>query len=248
MSVPHLSPEHRRPVLSQSSERPWYKKKRWVIPLGFFALCIVVAPFTEDSSDTAANDASVQIKDTMAPPVQAANEPAAVETTQATKAKLVPAARPKLTQEQRFVALVEDARDNANNADNDFQRRLPLTKRNKAICKLLDGKKVKNWTGEVSKLDTNGDGLGVLEIVIADGIKVSTWNNAFSDFEDHTLIKTSSPVFDAMSSLNEGDRVRFTGTFTRDSANCIGEQSLTDHGSTQTPTFTMRFGSLSTVS
>jgi hypothetical protein len=47
-----------------------------------------------------------------------------------------------------------------------------------------------------------------------------------------------------MSSLNEGDRVTFSGTLVRDSENCIGEQSLTDDGSTQTPTFTMRFSKI----
>jgi hypothetical protein len=153
-------------------------------------------------------------------------------------------AAPKLSVEDKFIRLVEQARDNADNADNAFRKRLALTNRNTAICKLLKTKRVQNWTGEVKTLDTNGDGLGVLEIEIADDIKVSTWNNALSDLADDTLIKKSSSVFEAMASLAEGDQVTFSGKLIRDTENCIGEQSITDDGSTQTPTFTMRFSKL----
>lgn len=125
---------------------------------------------------------------------------------------------------------------------------MPLTNRDKAICKLLKSKTVSGWTGEVETLDTNGDGLGVLAIKIADDIKVSTWNNAFSDLQDKTLIETDSPIFATMASLSEGDRVTFSGTFISDPESCIGEQSLTDNGSTQTPTFTMRFSKLAKAS
>jgi hypothetical protein len=243
----HSQPQYTPPQQpAPTPERPWYKKKRWVIPLGFLALCIVVAPFSGSSDDSPTAN-NVKITDQPADSEStAADQPSEVTTSAAKK----PVAAPpkKKSQEEQFIALVAGARDKADDADNDFQRRLPLTNRNKAICKLLDSKKVKNWTGEVTELNTNGDGLGVLEIEIADDIKVSTWNNALSDFEDNTLIQTDSPVFEAMSSLNEGDKVRFTGTFTRDAKNCIGEQSLTDNGSSQTPTFTMKFSSLSAVS
>lgn len=217
----------------QRNQRPWYKKKRFIIPLGALALFIIIVIFTptpqEDPEPTSASQPS------------AATSSASAQTVAATEMATKAPPPPELTQEQQFIALIEEARDEADDAENDFQKRLPLTNRGKAICKLLKSKTVSDWTGEVKTLNTNGDGLGILTIEIADGVQVSTWNNAFSDFEDNTLIQTDSPVFAAMSSLSEGDQVAFTGRFVTDPESCIGEQSMTDNGSTQTPTFTMRF-------
>lgn len=221
--------------------RPWYKKKRFVIPLGTLAFLVILGLIlpTPDEPVTVADPPAASQPAAAAVPSKAEKKQPAAK-----PVKTTPPPKPVLTQEERFIALIENARDEADRADNDFRKRLALTKRDKAICKFLDSKKVENWTGEVTNLDTNGDGLGVLEIEIADDVKVSTWNNALSDFEDNTLIKTSSPIFEAMSSMNEGDQVRFSGSFTRDSESCIGEQSLTDTGSTETPTFTMKFSKL----
>lgn len=222
--------------------RPWWKKKRFAIPLGILAFFVGVALVSPDPEPkaTAVADTSPS---TRASAGAATKAVASAEAPPEPKATPKPVA-PKLSQQDKFIALIETARDAADDADNDFQKRLPLTKRDKAICKLLKTKRVQNWTGEIENLDTNGDGLGVLTIQIADDVKVSTWNNALSDFEDNTLIKTSSPLFDTMSTLNEGDQVTFSGTFTRDPESCIGEQSVTDNGATQTPTFTMRFTKL----
>jgi hypothetical protein len=104
---------------------------------------------------------------------------------------------PTLSMEEKFISLVEQARESADDADNDFRKRLALTKRNQALCRLLKTKSIKNWTGEVRKLDTNGDGLGVLGIEIADDIEVSTWNNALSDFQDK-LLSRKIPLFSTL--------------------------------------------------
>lgn len=235
------APEYEPPYKVQPQGRPpgrrWYQKKRFLIPIAILVVLVGFAIVTPDAEEKA----------TVAEAPASGSPEAIKEDAKRAGQKSADTAKavaPKLTQEERFVSLVEKAREAADDADNDFQKRLPLTKRDKDICKLLDSKQIKNWTGEVKTLDTNGDGLGVLGIEIGDEITVSTNNNAFSDYEDHTLIKTSSPLFDTMSSLEEGARVTFSGSFIRDSESCILEQSLTDEGSTQTPTFTFKFSKI----
>lgn len=221
--------------------RPWYKRKRFNIPLGILAFLTIVGIFAPKPDDVA------KVADSAPAATKAAETPAApirpLVSEPAQPASQPPAA-PQLSLQDQFISLVVKARESADRAENDFQKRLPLTNRNKAFCKLLKSKTVSGWTGEVKTLDTNGDGLGVLVIQIADDVQVGTWNNALSDIQDNTLIATDSQVFEAMSTLSEGDRVAFKGTFIRDPESCIGEQSITDNGSTQTPTFTMRFSKL----
>lgn len=219
-----------------SAPQPPPKKKSWFSrhkiltgALAFFGVIILIVVISSSGKSSTTTDAD----STSGSGGTSAEHPA--------KGKSKKAIASKPTQEEQFISIIEKARDSADDADNAFRRRLALTNRNASICKLLKSKNIKNWTGEVKTLDTNGDGLGVLSIKIADNIKVGTWNNALSDLEDNTLIKKDSPVFEAMASFNEGDQVTFTGKLVTDSEECIGEQSLTDNGSTKTPEFTIRF-------
>jgi hypothetical protein len=43
----------------------------------------------------------------------------------------------------------------------------------------------------------------VLEVELADHLKVATWNNGLSDVGDHTLIGTDSKVYDALADLEK---------------------------------------------
>src|SRR4051794_19124561 len=93
MSTPYPQP---LPPASQP-KRPWYKKKRWMIPLGFFALCVIVAPFTGGSDGTSSASGV-----TVTPAAESSSatttagsvaKPAAT----ATAAALKPAPKPKKT-------------------------------------------------------------------------------------------------------------------------------------------------------
>ena len=72
---------------------------------------------------------------------------------------------------------------------------------------------VSNWVGRVKTLQSNGDGKGILEITLDDGIQVVTENNFLSDIGYHTLIEPSSPLFAAVSGMKVGDQVLFAGNF-----------------------------------
>ncbi|SDO20221.1 hypothetical protein SAMN04488061_0553 [Filomicrobium insigne] len=118
-----------------------------------------------------------------------------------------------------FLKVVENARIEFAAADTDFKRGATRPARAKAVCSTLNSRTIGGWVGRVATLSTNGDGLGVLSVEIADYIYLSTWNNSFSDFADNTLIPANSPLYQTMSSLKIGDHVRFDGRLFRSDTN-----------------------------
>jgi hypothetical protein len=160
---------------------------------------------------------------------------------EARKPATTPKPAPKQSAEDKFVAIVQKASVDGESADNDLKAGRVMKKRDKAICG-LGGTKITNWTGTVKLLDSNGDGDGVLAVELADGVVVTTWNNAFSDIGSDTLIKNEK-LMDRLAEMSEGDEVTFSGRFLRgsDAGVCRDVQGLTKLGKLQEPEFTFRF-------
>lgn len=118
----------------------------------------------------------------------------------------------------------------------------------RAICGAVKVGKAIDWTGTLTELTTNGDGLGVVTIAIADDVSVQTMNNAFSDISSNTLIDPDSAVFRKLSTLKKGERVKFSGTFVTPPTNvdCLWEISITMDGAMDEPSFVMRFSDVQT--
>lgn len=144
--------------------------------------------------------------------------------------------------EAEFIAIVQKGIAAGESADNDLKVGLAMKKRDRAICK-LDVTKPKDWTGTITTLDSNGDGDGILTLELADGISVGTWNNAFSDINDNTLIK-SSKLLDRLSEMSEGEQVTFSGSFIKESETCIANKGLTKVGKLMRPEFVFRFSAV----
>lgn len=159
---------------------------------------------------------------------------------------LVSAYRPN--DQKSFIEIVQTAQSAAQNAKNDMQKGAAKADRDKQICALLSSAEVKNWTGTLSKIDSNSDGKGVLEITIAKDIVVKTWNNALSDFQDNTLLEPSSDLFRKASNFNKGDKVSFSGYFIRYADDCIRESSLTLDGKIKKPEYIFKFEEVSVLS
>ena len=58
---------------------------------------------------------------------------------------------------------------------------------------------------------------------------------------------TSSELFATVSSMSKGQEVRFSGSFLKGDAGCIGEQSMTLDGKLEDPEFTFKFSSVSVL-
>jgi hypothetical protein len=145
--------------------------------------------------------------------------------------------------EIEFLQMVTTAQQASRDADNDLQKGAAKAVRDKGICALLSSKDIAGWTGKLTTVDANGEGKGVLKVEIAEGVHIGTWNNAFSDIGDDTLIEPSSPLFANALTLKEGQLIHFSGSFldTSDDGECVREGSMTLRGKLQTPTFIFRF-------
>lgn len=149
--------------------------------------------------------------------------------------------------QQAFVKAVIAGRAGYEDTDNELKQRQIQRTRDRAVCAAVPHRKVANWVGEIKSLDTNGEGKAVLELEIGEGTKVSTWNNAFSDVSDRTLISMDSPMYTTLVGLVEGESIRFSGTFIAEAGSCLGEQSLTLYGKMKTPSFTFRFSKVKAI-
>lgn len=196
--------------------------------------------------DTADTSPNVTGSTTPEPtPSSEAEKPSTTEASTEPKASesSTPAPDPTpLSVQDRFIAIVDQGHDAADDADNEIVVVQARKARGQAICKLLPALRVKNWTGTVEDVSTvlGGDS-GVLSIAITDDYAVQTWNNSLSDIGSRTLIKPSSAVYGQLAVLSEDDDVTFSGHFVSDSGSCIQEQSLMDENGLLTPDFSFVF-------
>jgi len=150
-------------------------------------------------------------------------------------------------EEKTFISIVSSAQGESRSAANDMARGGVKFSRDKKICDLFSNKlAINNWVGTISTLSANSDGKGVLEIDIANGVQVKTWNNALSDFRDNTLLDPRSNIFKTASSLSVGEVIKFSGSFIGgDSGDCIRESSMTLQGKLSSPEFIFKFSDIS---
>lgn len=131
-------------------------------------------------------------------------------------------------------------------AKNDLAKGGIRRTRAKAICAAQPLPEVEDWVGTIETLTTNGDGLGVLEIEIDNDIYLETWNNFISDAGSNTLIDPDTELFKTLSSLEEGQRVKVSGSFIElnEKLDCFIDQRLTQRSTMMKPKFVFRFSSV----
>jgi len=211
------------------SARPWYKKKRFIIP---FALMVLIVGFggssSSDSEDT--NSASVEASASEAPE------------------EVIPTEDPNMSDyglypqsQVDFISLVEKAREDLGDAETDLQESVIVRGRDKALCGVLSSRVANKWVGEVKDVGANGEGKAYLEIEIANDIRVQTWNNALSDIFDNTLIPTSSKFFDRLVAMQKGDLVYWSAKFLSESDSCLKGANLTEYFYGKDPKFIVDF-------
>lgn len=220
--------------LTPESKRPWYKKKKIVIPLAIFVIAIGASTSEESSVETVTSPTNSSVSEEATKTV-VESEP---ETLPVGEFGNYP------PEQQRFLEIVEAAKTEIDNAETDLQESVALRNRDKALCAELSANKASNWTGIIKTVGANGEGKAYVDIEIADRIRVQTWNNAFSDIGDNTLIPTSSKFFNDLVAMAEGDLVTFSATFLRGSNSCLKKGNLTDVFYGISPEFIVRFNDI----
>ena len=220
--------------LTPASGIPWYKKKKIVIPLVLFVLIVGASSNSESEESSSTSDTAAVADPSSAPTPEAPVEvePAGGEF------GVYPADQAK------FVKIIEEAKGVIDAAETDLQESVALRNRDKQLCALLTGNKAVNWTGTIKNVGANGEGKAYVDIEIADRVRMQTWNNAFSDISDNTLIPTSSKFFNNLVAMSKGDLVTFSATFLKGGSSCLKKGNLTEVFYGVSPEFIVRFSNV----
>ena len=188
--------------------------------LGFIGL-LIVSSIISGGRSKSGNDSS-------------SNESTSTSTPQATVS---------IPQEQKvFCEAVSDFVSQYKAAPNELKKSAVRVARKQKLQELLATLQFNGWIGELTDMGTTSDGSAYISVKLeGTSLKVQTWNNGVSDISEKTLIPVNSPLFNAISDLNKGIRVRASGQFVADDQDYIGEQSLTENGSMTKPEFTVHF-------
>lgn len=150
--------------------------------------------------------------------------------------------------EQGLISIVSQYAAKADSAPNDMAMAGFRHDRAVAVCDLLGGLLISNWTGTIEDIDSTGSGDGVLAVTISPQITLSTSNNNFSNALDQTAIPPGTPLFNKVSAMKVGDKVEFSGQFLQSDQDCIQEGSITTEGSMDDPNYSFRFTSVEAAS
>jgi hypothetical protein len=122
------------------------------------------------------------------------------------------------------------------------------TQRASMICKTISGLAVTDWVGTVDKVDTTVSGGALLSISVMQNVDFGTAPNSTLNAGSNTLIPQDSPLYHTVSTLQPGQKIRFSGTLFSSATDCIQESSVTVGGSMTNPLFLIKFTSLTPLS
>ncbi len=134
-------------------------------------------------------------------------------------------------------------------ASNELKKSAYRSQRGNAIKGTLGAQlSIADWVGIISETGTTSEGKAFVTVSSGSSeIKIKTWNNAFSDIGDQTLIDQSSPIYKSLMEMSNGDRVIFSGRFIREGQDFIKEASVTENGSMSNPEFIFKFSKITRI-
>lgn len=229
-------------------KKPFWKKKGFLIAAGVILLLIIAGLARGNKDDSASTSGSTPAASTAATSqAPAAVAPAPAATTAAPAVVPVPPVKAFGNQppvQAAFLAAFAQGTNAYQTAGNDLQKAKAITDRDAAMCAAFGGGAVSEWTGKIQDIGANGDGFATVEIRISEDVQVKTWNNAFSDASDGTLIQPPSAMYDALVGMKEGQTVIFSGEFVPDTSSCLKGSNMTRTFYAVDPDLLFRFSAI----
>ena len=217
--------------MNTKQSKAWYKK--WWVWLIIGIVGIAAISSTADNKDKISDkvdNASSEIKDTVS------DAKKKVEDTKVAKTPEEP-----LPEAQKsFLALIDSASQQYTAAKTDLQRSEIVRSRDSQLCSST-GMSFNGWVGEVLEVGANGEGKAHISVKIASSVRLKTWNNAYSDRADNTLIPSGSDLFNRLVKLEKGKKVTISGTFIADNNPCIRTSNMTETFRAADPDFIVHF-------
>ena len=143
-------------------------------------------------------------------------------------------------QQKQFIEIVKKGAEAYKSAKTDLKSSVALRKRDKDACAVLSNYKANDWVGTIKRIGANSEGKAYIEIEIDSGIRVQTWNNAFSDISDNTLIPEDSKVFNAIMDGDSGSKITFSAQFIKGKKSCLTGANLTEYFYATDPKFIVK--------
>jgi hypothetical protein len=145
-----------------------------------------------------------------------------------------------------FIKVIEDAYSQYKSAGNDLEKSSIRTSRGKSIEAVLSGDySIVGWLGQIESMKTNREG----DANISVGLLKSTATLESSSWDDKTLIKHNSRLYNTIAKMSEGDTVVFAGIFLpSDKFSFVKEKSISEYGSMSSPEFSFQFISIDKIS
>jgi hypothetical protein len=127
-----------------------------------------------------------------------------------------------------FLNVIDGARTMYQRGETDLQKGASRPTRARALCALLEPRRrrAEKWVGIVELLTTNNEGKGVISIDVGQKTFVMTYNNAFSDMGENTMLDPQGKLFAVAATLKKGDPVMFSGSFLSSDKDCLLEVRL----------------------
>jgi hypothetical protein len=214
-------------------QSPWYKKKKIMIPLALLVFFVAIANSSSDSETESSAESAVSSTADQSQADQSAQPEPVVE--EESEYGIYP------KDQKEFIDVIVAAKTAIEDAETDLQESVALRKRDEDLCKILSSNSAKNWVGVIKTVGANGEGKAYVEIELADNVRVKTWNNAFSDLNDNTLIPTTASFFDRLVALTEDAKVIWSAKFLSEDDSCLKKANLTDVFYGIDPQFVVRF-------
>lgn len=145
------------------------------------------------------------------------------------------------TAQQAFLAAVAQGQAGMDEDPNELKRRQVRRLRDQALCTAVPDRVVTDWTGQVDEVFLARQAQAALSVRLDHGTRFATHDDAGDDAQAHTLLPETSPVYQALVDLGEGDEVRFSGLLLPGDDGCLDERSATSSGAMSSPTFLFRF-------
>jgi hypothetical protein len=236
-------------IALRDEKKPYYKRP-WFIVL---AVIVAISFFSSRGSDEEpAQTADVVASESATPSASPVPTPTETETAATPSPEPTPTEEATSTGEygiysddqNEFIQIIEDAILEIENAETELQQSVALRKRDDALCAVLNKRVATNWTGKITEIGSNSDGFAHVEIELADGVRVKTWNNSFSDISDNTLIPPSADFFDNLVAISEDTVVTWTGRFASGDSFCLKKANLTQTFYGIDPQFIVKFSNI----
>lgn len=204
---------------AESGAGSYWKKALGVVFLSFFGI-VVAAAMAGDGSEKSVTSVSSSREAAVA----VADEPETADHTLT------------LPQDQSdFMAAILAAQDDYVAAPNELKKTAVRVKRDRQLRVVSPKGAIKGWYGQITELGTTGEGKAFVSIKLPEyKIYMKTWNNAFSDISDQTLIGFDTKLYNSLSEMEVGQWVKFKALL-------LKEGSVTEEGGISEPEFIAQF-------